>query len=292
MLSKEQVKEFQDLLGIESGAFEKIINAIKDPGEVKIELPTGKILSDEILLTRDTQMKEEGIKEGKKEGFKEGKDKGIEIQGSVLLTKFGVDPGNIKVIDPDKVAEAIHGAIAKGDTGLQDQVKLLIQERDQVKLDFQAKENELKAKTFDTNLLSSMPVKRNTKLFNDNEYLMTTKSNLEFEEENGIVYPKVKGGDFMRHPDTKEKLPLKEGLEAYYTARGWIETEGNKKEGGRGGKDGLPSNDGITGVRTASQFEAEWKKANPEKVYGQPESVAALMEAAKAAGKGNFDMNA
>ena len=273
-------------LGID---IDKLIAAIKAPGEVPVDVPDGKFFSEETLKTRDDVIRDEAKKESAKEAFKEGKDKGLEIQGQILLKKFGIDTTNIKAIDPDKVAEAIHGATAKGDSGLQEQVKLLIAERDKVKEDFTAKEKELALKTFDNNLLSSMPVKRNTKLFNDSEFLLTVKSNLEFEEKDGKTLVKERGKDFIRNPDTQAPLTLNEGLDAYFQKRGWIASENQPPEGGRGAGDNLGGT--PKGIRSASQFEAEWIKNNPGKTYGQPESVNALKEAAKAAGPGNFDWN-
>ena len=280
MLSKSDSEKIK-AIGLDP---EKLIAAIKAPGEIAIEVPEGKFFSEETLKTRDDVIKSESSTEAKKEGFKEGKDKGLEIQGQVLLKKFGIDITNIKAIDPDKVAEAIHATTAKGDAGLQEQVKLLMTERDKIKEDFTNKEKELEAKTFDNNLLSSMPVKRNTKLFNDSEFLLTVKSNLEFENKDGVTLVKEKGGDYIRDEDTKAPLPHNKALDFYFNKRGWIASEEqNNNGGGRGAGDNLQGGAGK-GIRTASQFEAEWKKANPNKQYGQPDSVSALQEAAKTAG--------
>ena len=287
MLKKETIDKIK-ALGLDA---EKLISAIKATGEVDLELPEGKIFIDETLLTRDSSMKEEGLKEGQKLGFKEGKDKGIEIQGQILLKKFGIDVTTVKSADPDKVAEAIHGVASKGDAGLKEQVQQLLAEKETYTRNFEAKEAEIKAQIFNNNLLANMPLKRNTKLFNDTEYLLTTKNNLEFEEVDGAIYPKEKGGDYLRHPDTKAKLPLKEGLEAYFSKRSWIDTVAQQPEGGRGAGDNLPAGN-IGGVRKFSEFQNKWEKENPGKLISQPEGMAALKAAADAAGKGNFDYNA
>ena len=286
MLSKTDSDKIK-ALGLD---VEKLTAAIKAPGEVAIEVPEGKFYSEETMKTRDEVIKNEAGIEAKKEGFKEGKDKGLEIQGQILLKKFGIDTTNIKAIDPDKVAEAIHGATSKGDAGLQEQVKLLMQERDQIRENFESKEKELALKTFDTNLIANMPVKRNTKLFNDTEFLLTLKSNLEFENKDGVVFVKEKGGDYLRDEDTKAQLPFNKALETYFNKRGWVLGDQQEQDnGGRGGKDGLPN--GTAGIRTASEFEAAWTKSNPDKTVGQPEYVQALLEAHKTAGAGNFDLN-
>ena len=286
MLSKTDSDKIK-ALGLD---VEKLTAAIKAPGEVAIEVPEGKFYSEETMKTRDEVIKNEAGIEAKKEGFKEGTDKGLEIQGQILLKKFGIDTTNIKAIDPDKVAEAIHGATSKGDAGLQEQVKLLMQERDQIRENFESKEKELALKTFDTNLIANMPVKRNTKLFNDTEFLLTLKSNLEFENKDGVVFVKEKGGDYLRDEDTKAQLPFNKALETYFNKRGWVLGDQQEQDnGGRGGKDGLPN--GTAGIRTASEFEAAWTKSNPDKTVGQPEYVQALLEAHKTAGAGNFDLN-
>lgn len=284
MLSKEQYAEIQGW-GIDNAVLDKLVNAIKAIGVVELELPKGKFYGDDVIITRDESLRQQGIAEGHKAGFKEGKDKGIEIQGSVLLKKFGIEATNIKVGDPDKVAESIHAITAKGDTGLQEQVKQLLADKQQIEAKFQQKEQELLSKTFDTNLIANMPQKRNAKLFNDSEFLMAMKANLDFEtSEDGKIFVKEKAGDYLRHPDTKAQLTLKEGLESYYAKRGWVESEQQSQPaGGRGGKDGLPGG-ATTGIKSFSQYKAKWEAANPGKDIAHPDSVSAMQIAAKESG--------
>ena len=85
-----------------------------------------------------------------------------------------------------------------------------------------------------------MPVKRNTKLFNDSEFLLTVKSNLEFENKDGVTLVKEKGGDYIRDEDTKAPLPHNKAFEVYFNKRGWLASEEqNNNGGGRGAGDNL-----------------------------------------------------
>ena len=71
MLSKTDSEKIKSI-GLDP---EKLIAAIKAPGEIAVEIPDGKFYSEETLKTRDEVIKGETATEAKKEGFKEGKDK-------------------------------------------------------------------------------------------------------------------------------------------------------------------------------------------------------------------------
>jgi hypothetical protein len=285
-LTKEQSAQLA-ALGFD---VEKLTAAIKAPGEVAIEIPAGSLFTEDVLTSRDATMREEGLKEGKTLGFKEGKDKGLEIAGSAILKKFNLDPLKVNAKDPDRVTEAIHNAAATGDAGLQEQIKLLQQEIDKYSRELTEKERAYEVAKFDSTLITNLPLKRNGKLMSDEEFLLTLKSNLQFENNDGVMVVK-KGNEILRHPTTKAPLPMKDAIEAYFNDRKWIESEQAVPiNGGRGGGD-KPLDGTAAGVRTASQFEAKWKAENPGKVYGKPDSVVALREAAAAAGPGNFDYN-
>jgi hypothetical protein len=277
MLKKETIEKLKAFFDID-----KLIAAIKAPAEVDFEVPEGTLMTEDVLTTRDKTMREEGVKEGTKVGFKDGKDKGLEIAGTVILKKFNIDPktAGINPADPDKITEAIHASAAKGDAGLQEQVGLLMKDKQKLEADLEQEKQSHNAAKFDSTLITNMPVNRSGQIMSDEEYLLTIKANLKFENVDGIMVVK-RGEEVMRDPTTKAPLPLKKALETYFADRKWIAVEQKSPEGGRGGKDALPQGGNTGGVRTFNQAAEQYKKEKNTDNIISPEFTAYVQNIAK-----------
>jgi hypothetical protein len=279
---KKELNEKLKTLGLD---VDKLVTAIKAPGEIDYEVPEGILMSESVLVQRDATMKEEGIKEGKLLGFKEGKDAGLDIYGKAIAKKFNLDPTLIKISDPDKISEAIHSSSARGDEGLKEQIKFLQSDKDKLTLERENLRKEKEEALFNSSLITNMPITRSSDIMNDEEYLLAIKTALKFENIDGALVVK-RNNEIMRHSVSKAPLPLKEAITEYFKDRKWLKAE-QSTQGGRGDGDKLPIPGGI---RTYSAFEKKWKEDNPDKNIGTSEFQTALLAAKKAAT--DFDINA
>ena len=247
MLKKETAEK------IKSFGFDvdKLIAAIKDEAEVDYVVPDVQVFSSTDLEARDLNTKAEG----KREGVAEGKAAGLEIAGKSIAKKFNL-PSTVDTKKLDAVIEAVSATAATGDTGLQEQIKLLQKDKESLLTE---KENIIKEKdalAFDTTLISFFPSNRDATL-EDSERLMLVKHALQFETIDGKQVVK-RNGEVLRNATTKDPLPVKDAINTLFTERKWVTDAG----GGRGGGDNTGGK-GNGGVKTFSAAQAKWQAENP-----------------------------
>lgn len=267
MLKTDTKEKLKTTYGLD---VDKLIEAIKADAEVDFAVADDvTVLKNTDLETRDSNNKSAG----KSEGITEGEKKGRELAAKAFRKKFNLadSVGN----DVDKVVEAVHEQVGKGDAGLKEQIQLL--QKDKETLNTQLTEEKAKARSsaFDAELISYFPVNRNKDL-SDAERLALVKMNLKFEEVDGKTVAK-KDGEIMRDKATQSPLAIKDAIGGLFTDKKWITKEG---DGGRGGGDNPPGGNG-SGIKTMSKFKEKWKAENPGKDENGPEFQNAVAAHAK-----------
>lgn len=247
---------------------DKLIAAIKDDAEVDYVVPDIQALSATDLEARDNNTKAEG----KREGVAEGKAAGLEIAGKALAKKFNL-PTTVDTKKLDTVIEAVTAVQATGDDGLKEQIKLLQKDKEDLTGRVEAVGKEKDAIAFDTSLIGMFPANRDASL-TDTERLMLTKGVLQFETVDGKQVVK-KNGEVLRNATTKDPLPVKDAIEAFFTERKWVGAAG---DGGRGGGN---SGAGGAGIKNYTAATEAWKKDNPNGNIISPECTAFVGKIAK-----------
>ena len=255
---------------------DKLIAAIKDETEVDYNVPEIQVFSATDLEARDLNTKAEG----KREGVAEGKAAGLEIAGKSIAKKFNL-PATIDTKKLDSVIDAVSATVATGDTGLQEQIKLLQKDKETLLTEKESILKEKEALSFDTSLISYFPSNRDASL-EDSERLMLVKHALQFETVDGKQVVK-KNGEIIRNATTKDPLPVKDAINTLFTERKWV-TDGT---GGRGGQDN--THKGSAGLKTFSAAQAQWQKENPNGNPISPECTIYVGAIAKEAT--DFDWN-
>ena len=263
MLSKE-VKDKLKKLGFNVDELE---TAIKAEAETDITVPEGELLTAEQLTARDKN----NVNEGKKAGIAEGKQAGIEIANKTLIDKFSLKD-IAKTESPEKVAEAIHGAVTSGDSGLKEQIKALQADKQTLEGRITTLETEKKTIERNTNLMQQLPKNRLDK-FTDSEYI--TIINTMIEEVDGKQVVKYKG-EVLRDDKTKDILSVDKAIEKVFVDRGWV-IDGQPAGGGRGAGDGH----GGKGIKTMSAAKEKFSKDYPDKNELSPEFATFVAEIAK-----------
>jgi hypothetical protein len=248
-LKKDAIKKLKDL-GFDTN---KLFEAIKADDEVDFTIPEINNLSDEDLAERDKNT----IAAAKKDIFKEGKDAGIEIANKAIIKKFNLE--NVDTKDVDKVITAIETTVAKGDTGLKEQIALLQKDKDRIEAEKGDAIKKVEQAALDRELITYFP-KNRLDVLTDDEYLDTVKKNLSIETIDGVKVVK-KGDTVLRDKTTQAPIPVKDAISSFFTDRKFISTD-NKGGGGRGGDDN--SGGGTGGIKKYSQAEAQFIKDNPE----------------------------
>lgn len=238
MLSQAN-KDILKAFGIDYNALEA---AIKSETETEITLPTGTLLTDEQLASRDT----ESEKRGKKAGEEIGKKTGFEIAHKLVIEKFGLKDVQ-KTDETTKVIEALYATVATGDTGLKKQVEDLLRDKEQLAKEKEQAEKKADDVRFEFTLVSKFPANR-AKVLSDDKYLKLIKDDI-------IEVDGVKGlsinGEPIKDSKTRAVLPIDKAIEQYFTANKWIE-ETQQQTGGRGAGD---SHTGGGKHRTYSEAE-------------------------------------
>lgn len=248
---------------------DKLIAAIKDDAEVDYVVPDIQALSATDLEARDNNTKAEG----KAEGVKEGKEIGVKLAGNILKKKFNL-ADTVNIQDPGKVADAIAASVATGDEGLKEQIKLLQKDKETLTTQVETVGKEKDAISFDTSLIGMFPANRDASL-TDTERLMLTKGVLQFETVDGKQVVK-KNGEVLRNATTKDPLPVKDAIEAFFTERKWVGAAG---DGGRGG--GNSGGGAGAGIKNYTAATEAWKKDNPNGNVISPECTAFVGKIAK-----------
>lgn len=245
MLKKDTIKKLKDL-GIK---YDEFVAAIKADDEQDFELPTINNLTEDQLAERDKQV----IAAAKPDILKEGKNTGIEIANKAIAKKFNLTDVDTK--DPDKVIAALEGSVAKGDTGLKEQIALLQRDKETLSAAVEAEKGNAKAAKRDADLISHFPAKRAG--MTDKQFLALVKMELSIEDDNGVEIIK-KDGVALRDPKTQSPIALKDAVSSLFADNKWVDEKGT---GGRGGGDNLPG--GGAGIKKFSQAEAQYIKDNP-----------------------------
>lgn len=272
MLKKEALKMFKDL-GIDT---KKLIEAIKAEEEVDFAMPEINNLTEDQLAERDKNT----IIAAKPTIFKEGKEAGIEIANKAVIKKFNLTDVDTK--DIDKVTAALEGSVAKGDTGLKEQITLLQKDKLKLEADIEIERNVAKAVTFDNDLIGYFPANRTADL-TDKERLLLVKSNLQFKELDGVKVVE-KDGVVLRNKTTQEPVPYKDAVATLFTEKKWVSEKGG---GGRGGDDN--NGGGGGGIKTYSKAIEQFVKDKPEGNPMSPEATRYVSAIAKETTDFNYD---
>ena len=234
---------------------DELVTAIKAPGEVDVQIPDLNILTPDQLTERDNNTREEG----RKLGFSDGKTAGIEIASKTIAKNFQLDPSVVDFKNPEKVHEALKSSYAKGDTGLQEQIRLLQTDKENLLKEKETILQTQKQLQFDNDIIGCFPSNRSN-ILSDKEYLLAIKTNLEFTTDEGKQIVK-RNGEVMRDPVTKNPIDHKKAIESLFQERKWVGNNGSSQ--GRGASDGLPSSN-SNGFKKLSDVEAAWKKEHPD----------------------------
>lgn len=247
MLSTASIESIK-ALGLDPEVLEQ---AFKSDVETDVIIPTGSFFTEETLIARDTNK----LTEGKRLGIDEGRQAGFEIVNKMLIEKAGLKDIDKKE-QPIKVIEAMVNVLSKGDEGMQGQIKALQSDKLGLETQIQTIQSEKKVFERNTTLLSLLP-KNRTSVLSDSEYLNIINSNIE--EVDGKLAVKV-NGEIIRHPQTRDIVELNEGINQLFSSReGWLQ-----KATGTGGRGGDDNHGAGSGIRTYSQAEAAYEKANGE----------------------------
>lgn len=248
---------------------DKLIEGIKADAEVDVVIPEGTLIKTADLEARDVNK----MAEGKRLGETEGEKKGRELAAKALKKKFAL--ADDVPADIDKVVEAVHTQVGKGDVGLKEQIALLQKDKETLATEKTQLQLQAKASSFDSTLISSFPANRAADL-TDAERLVLLKSALTFEEVEGKQVVK-KNGEILRDKTTQNPIPASQAITDYFTERKWIAPAG---PGGRGGGDN-PAGGGGAGMKSLTKFTEKWKAENPSGNPISPEFDAALATHAK-----------
>lgn len=229
---------------------DKLVAAAIHADEQEFEVPEINNLTDEQLTERDKQV----IATAKPDILKEGKQTGIEIANKAIAKKFNLT--DIDTKDPDKVIAALEGSVAKGDTGLKEQIALLQKDKLALEAAVETEKTTGKALQFDNELISFFPATRTSDL-SDRERLALVKLNLEFADENGTRVVK-KDGQVLRDKTTQAPIPVKDAIGSMFNEKKWVAEAGG---GGRGGNDNLGGSG--KGIKKMSQAQDQFIKENP-----------------------------
>lgn len=271
MFNKETKKKFKDL-GFD---IDKLTAAAIHADEQEFDFPTINNLSETDLTERDKQV----IAAAKPAILKEGKDTGIEIANKAIAKKFNLTDVDTK--DPDKVIAALEGSVAKGDTGLKEQITLLQKDKDALTAAVEAEKGNSKAAQRDADLISYFPAARNG--MTDKEYLALVKMNLSIEDVDGVTVVK-KDGAVLRDAKTQSPIPIKDAVSTLFTEKKWVKEDGS---GGRGGNDNLGG--GGKGIKKMSQAQDQFIKDNPEGNLMSPAFTNYVAAIAKEAPEFSYD---
>lgn len=264
---KKEVKIKLKALGFD---VDKLEAAVKADDEQDFAIPEINNLTPEQLAERDKNT----IAAAKPDIFATGKKAGLEIAGKAFVKKYGLE--DVDVNDPDKIITALDAKVVKGDSGLQEQIKLLQKDKETLAAAVESEKTNSKALQFDTDLITNFPANRSG--LTDKEFLMLTKGSLQFEEIEGVRVVK-KDGQVLRDTKTQAPIPVKDAINSLFTERKWIgEASGG---GGRGGGDNSGSGGGA-GLKTFSRFSDQYMKDNPQGSLLSPEFQTAVQTAAKA----------
>lgn len=270
MALKADAKEKLKTFGLD---VDKLIAAITDTAEVDFPVPADiTVIKTADLETRDSNNKASG----KVEGETIGVTKGRELAAKAFRKKFSLEDtvGN----DVDKVVEAVHAKVNKGDAGLQEQITLLQSDKQRLETEKLQLEQRAKDAGFDAELISYFPANRTGDL-SDAERLALVKMNLKFEEYEGKAVVK-KNGEILRDKATQAPLTAKDVVATLFAEKKWVQT-GTGGEGGRGGGDNPPGGGGAAGVKKRSAFLEKWRVENPGADENGPDAVDALGKHAK-----------
>lgn len=269
-------QEDKDKLKSLSFNVEEIETAVKSETETAIVIPVGTFMDEASLSARDANK----ISEGKTLGISEGKVAGFEIANKAIIEKFSLK--DVKKSDePTKIVEALHSQVAKGDTGLQERIDLLLKNQSEFETKIQTLEGEKKSIERSTTLLGMLP-KNRTSVLSDSEYLSLLNSNIE--EIDGKMAIKL-NGEVLRNKATQDLLPLNEGIAKVFESRKWLDNEATPGRGGNNSQQQV-----IAGIKTLSGFNEAYIKAHEgeQNPLLSDEYRQAVVIAAK---EPNFDMD-
>lgn len=251
---------------------DKLTAAIKAETEQDFDVPEVTVLTTAQLTERDNTK----IAEGKRAGETEGEKKGKELAAKAFRTKFAIDEAVGK--DIDKVVEAVNAKLSGGDATLKEQITGLLADKQKLQAELDNEKKTSKQASFESGLIGMFPANRSTDL-KDAERLALLKMDLQFEEVEGKTVVK-RGGEVVKDKTTHAPLSINQVITDYFTERKWTGAAGGN--GGRGGGDNNGgAAGGFAGIKSASQFEAEYMKINPGANVLSDEYINALNKQAK-----------
>lgn len=245
----------------------KLETAIKAEAETDVEIP--ELFTPADVAERDVNTK----KEGDTEGFTRGKATGIEIANKVIVKKFNL--ADVDAKSTDAVVEALNSSVAKGDDGLKETIKLLQKDKETGTTEREALIKKAETLEADFGIIKHFPANRSGQT--DEEFLMLTKMNLQFEkgaDGNTVV---KRDGKILTNETTRAPLSPKEAIAGYFGERKWV-TEGGAR-GGRGGDDSKGG--GGAGIKNYRDAIAQYSKEFPGKSVISPEATAFVVAIAK-----------
>jgi hypothetical protein len=246
MLKATELKKLKDL-GIDT---KKLIDAIKDEAESDFEIPAINNMTEDQLAERD----ENTVSAAKPAILAEGKNTGIEIANKVIAKKFNLTDVDLK--KPDSIVAALEKSVAKGDSGLQEQITLLQSDKVTLEQQIETEKSTARSLSQDSDLLTSFPTNRTG--LSDKEFLTLTKMSLQFEDVDGIKVVK-RDGVILRDPKTQKPIAAKEAIDGLFTEKKWVSAN---EQVGRGGNDNTGGSGGKT--KKYSQALEDFKKQSPD----------------------------
>jgi len=255
---------------------DELITAITSENETDIAIPNGTLFTDELLTSRDTN----NFTEGKKLGVTEGKKAGFEIANKTIIEKFGLKDVT-KNDEPNKILDILNSQFSKGDEGLQGQIKALQADKTELENKVLSIESEKKAFERNTSILSMLP-KNRASILSDTEYLDIV--NKHITDVDGVSAITI-NGEVLRDKQSRNIVPLNDGITKLFTERKWIVEE--QPTGGRGQGDTHRS---VGGIKTLSQARETFLKDNPDKNEASPEFISYVKDIAQKTS--DFDVNA
>lgn len=274
MALKAEAKEKLKTMGIDVDA---LIAAVTAATEVDYIVPEGLIVKQSDLELRDANK----LAEGKRAGMTEGEAQGKELAAKAIKKKFGIEDPTKEI---DKVVDLVNAKVATGDTGLKEQVALLLNDKEQLTAKVAEVQSKAEAASFDTQLITMFPANRTADL-NDGERLTLVKSALSFETVDGKRVTK-RNGEILRDPTTQNPIEPAKAITDYFNERKWI--GGAPGGGGRGGVDN-PGGSATGSPKKYSEAESQWVAENPGKSANTVEFHAYLDTVAKE--NKDFDFN-
>jgi predicted aspartyl protease len=261
-------KQAQDWLKANKIDIDALVKAHTSEDETEVTLPTGKVLTDEQLAERDSNVKLAAIKEGE--------DKAIEIAKSELKKKGGFDiAGNRWGDIVNELNDKINIDKDTKVKQLQEQNSLLLKDNEKYKVEATEAVSRIGKAEFEFGVLASLP--KNDLGLNPKETLAVLQMR-GFEPvkgDKGVVWNK--NGEAIKDGATHAPMAETDAVKHIWGELGWKTEQapaGGRNIGGTGAT-------GTGGIATMADAKKAFKAANPNTSIVSPEFETFVDAAAK-----------